>query len=109
MATNHRKSLRIRFDQMVQVYPVLIDSARKFQPAAESDVLKIKNISKDGVCLETHGFLIPHQIYRIDFHFFANYRIQAFVKVIWSERTSGGFEFLTPQYLVELLFKSCVN
>ena len=103
MSTNKRKSDRIDFSEMVQVYSLPPAPYRGvLKPKDPPFLLKGKNISKDGICLESLGPFPLNGVYQLDFQFFRNKTLHTFAKVVWSEKGSCGFQFLRSEEFLDL-------
>ncbi len=62
------------------------------------------NISKDGICLRTEYFFIPDHLFQLDFSFMDK-NIHTLARVVWSEKTACGLQFLNPNELAEIFEK----
>lgn len=103
MASNKRRSERIDFKEKVQVYTLPpVSFPRMLRTKNPPILLKGKNISKDGICLEACDLFAKDHVYRLDFEFFKGGVIHTFAKVVWSEKDSCGMQFLKPEEVVEL-------
>ena len=103
MASNKRKSDRIDFMEMVQVYTLPPAAPRGIlKPKDPPRLLKGKNISKEGICLESLGPFPLDGVYQLDFQFFRNKTIHTFAKVVWSGKDSCGMQFLQPEEVLDL-------
>jgi hypothetical protein len=103
MASNKRKSERIDFEEMVQVYTLSpIPSGNPLKSPNPPILLKGKNISKDGICLENLGNFIAEGTYQLDFQFFKDKTIHTFAKVVWSGKNACGLHFLKPEEVINL-------
>jgi hypothetical protein len=98
MASNKRRSERIDFREKVQVYTLPhLSFPRLLKTDHPPILLKGRNISKDGICLEACDLFAPDHVYRLDFEFFKGGVIHTFAKVIWSGKDSCGMRFLSPE------------
>lgn len=98
MASNKRRSERIDFRERVQVYSLPHVSFPKLLKSDHPPILlKGRNISKDGICLEACDLFSPENVYRLDFEFFKGGVIHTFAKVVWSGKDSCGLRFLKPE------------
>jgi len=103
MANNKRRSDRIDFKEMVQVYTIPPSAFRGLgRSKAPPFLLKGKNISKEGICLENLGPIVLNGVYQLDFQFFKNQTIHTFARVVWSEKASCGLKFLKPEEVLDL-------
>ena len=103
MASNKRRSERIDFRERVQVYTIPSASfPRLLRSKNPPLLLKGRNISKDGICLEACDVFSKGRIYRLDFEFFKGGVIHTFAKVVWNGKDSCGMEFLKPQEVADL-------
>ena len=103
MAANKRRSDRIDFNDLVQVYSLPPTPQGGFLRSKKSPhILKGMNISKDGICLENLHPIVLNGIYQLDFQFFNNKTIHTFAKVVWSKKTSCGLQFMRPEEVLDL-------
>src|SRR5271170_6171849 len=103
MSSNKRRSERIDFKEKVQVYSLPRASfPRMLKSKNPPLLLKGKNISKDGICLEACHLFQKDHVFQLDFEFFKGGTIHTFAKVVWSEKDSSGLQFLKPEEVVRL-------
>jgi hypothetical protein len=103
MASNKRKSERIDFKEKVQVYSMPRASfPRMLKSKNPPLLLKGKNISKDGICMEASPLFRKDQVFQLDFQFFKNGIIHTFAKVVWTEKDSCGLQFLKAEEVVQM-------
>jgi hypothetical protein len=63
----------------------------------------VRNLSKNGVCIETPEPLAAYQLFLLDFQFPGKGNIQTPARIVWSKNKVSGLEFLDPTVIEEIL------
>ena len=106
MDKDNRQFQRVGMEEIVEVRFLPGSSpARSKNYSNQPHYLKAKNISKEGMCLETPEFFIPNQIFKLDFRSIHNGQAQAYASVVWSERNACGLRFIKPGELLDELVR----
>ena len=106
MGEEKRQSPRVGIDEVVGVFA--LPDSRSAQLAKNLNLphfLKAKNISPEGLCLETPNFFIPNQIFRLEFQVPHEGRSHAYASVVWSEKNACGLRFIKPGELLNSLME----
>ncbi len=94
---DQRSSPRFSIDSKVLAYPLRPHVSR--QPFGGG----VKNLSKNGVCLETPEPISNFQLFLLDFKFPGKTHIQTPARVVWSKNKFSGLEFLEPDAFEKIL------
>lgn len=95
MGEEKRQSPRVGIDEVVGVFA--LPDSRSAQLAKNLNLphfLKAKNISQEGLCLETPNFFIPDQVFKLEFQVPHEGRSRAYASVVWSEKNACGLRFI---------------
>lgn len=98
MAKEKRQFQRFEVQEIVRVYVLSgmdgKNGGKAPHPPRSPLYLNARNISQEGLCLETKDFLLPNQILRLDFQNTHDGRTEALAAVVWSEKNACGLRFL---------------
>ena len=103
MLPEKRISNRFEFAEIVQLHDVHYSHPEGYRPNGGSPLnLQGINIGKDGICLRTDYFFIPNHLFQLDFKL-RNKDIHTVARVVWSEKSSCGLEFLKSKDVEDAL------
>ena len=90
-----RKAKRLPFKKAVEAYPL--------RPKTSTNAyhLMVRDISRDGLCLETGKPLSVGHIFLLQFNISKEKVAHAPARVIWSQKKFSGMEFLSTDDLEE--------
>jgi hypothetical protein len=95
--SDQRNTPRFSIHPKVLAYPLRPHVSR--QPFGGG----VKNLSKNGVCIETPEPLSDYQLFLLDFQFPGKGHIQTPARIVWSKNKVSGLEFLDPTVIDEIL------
>jgi hypothetical protein len=95
--SDQRNTPRFSIHPKVLAYPLRPHVSR--QPFGGG----VRNLSKNGVCIETPEPLSDYQLFLLDFQFPGKGNIQTPARIVWSKNKVSGLEFLDPTVIDEIL------
>jgi hypothetical protein len=95
--SDQRNTPRFSIHPKVLAYPLRPHVSR--QPFGGG----VKNLSKNGVCIETPEPLSEYQLFLLDFQFPGKGNVQTPARIVWSKNKVSGLEFLDPSVIEEML------
>lgn len=95
MQKDKRQHKRIPFRESVNTHKVLESrSGNVFEVEGTPMVVRSRNISEGGLCIELGNAVKPQMILKLNFHVDNKKEVDVYAKVVWADQSLTGLQFI---------------
>jgi len=90
-----RQHKRAHFQEPIKAHHVIESkSGNVFEVQGSPLLIRAKNISEGGLCLELGDRVKPQMILKLDFQVGPKQKVDVYAKVVWIDQELGGLQFI---------------
>lgn len=110
MLKEKRQHKRIRFSEAVEAHEVLESkSGNVFEVQGTPMIVRSRNISEGGLCIELGSKVKPQMILKLNFQVGKKKEVDVYAKVVWADENMSGVQFIVLDETARRMIKQIIE